>query len=350
MPRYYSGYGESRGGYIWYPSVRVFIAFIGRGGIDVGVSGRFVLLRNRFCGGARLRWMPLWTSRPTLSCLAVGTVILLIMGCARPQGGRRSNRVPGVLTIKGSDTMVHLVSTWAEVYMERHPEAEISVTGGGSGTGFAALLNATTDICAASREMLPKEKRLARDRGITPIRHVVARDGIAVIVHPTNPVDSLSIEQVRKIYIGVYDNWDQVAGQDREIVVFSRDTSSGTYLFFQQHVLRRQDFRASARLLPATSAIVQSVAEDQGAIGYVGLGYALDALDSVKSVAIKGSPDGQAIEPSMESVRSDRYPITRQLRLYTSGEPTGVAASFVAFCLGPEGQSIVQETGYVVAD
>jgi len=271
-------------------------------------------------------------------------------GCGRRHDVQGSADAPGVLIIKGSDTMVHLVSTWAEAFMERHPATEVSVTGGGSGTGFAALLNRTTDICAASRGMMPKEKSVAAERGIRPVSHVVARDGIAIIAHPSNPLESLSLEQVRKIYTGVYDNWSQLGGEDREIVVLSRDTSSGTYLFFQEHVLRRQDFGRGTRLLPATSAIAQSVAEDRGAIGYVGLGFALEATESVKSIAIKASPDGEAIAPSVESVRLERYPVTRQLRLYTSGEPDGLAASFLEFCLGPTGQSIVQETGYVVAN
>lgn len=285
---------------------------------------------------------------------AIGLLVgggLLFGGACRRQAGQPGRRHgASELTIKGSDTMVHLVSAWAEAYMERHEETEISVTGGGSGTGFAALLNGTTDICAASRAMMPREQELARERDVTPRSYTVARDGIAIITHPSNVVDALSLEQLRKIYTGAYDQWSRVGGAEREMVVFSRDTSSGTYVYFQKHVLRKRDFRRDARLMPATSTIVQSVAEDQGAIGYVGLGYALGAGRRVKSLAISKSRDEKTIEPSIESVRSGRYSIARPLRFYTWGKPAGLAASFLQFCLSADGQSIVDETGYVVAE
>lgn len=286
----------------------------------------------------------------TLGWVVIGGGLPCMSGCRRGVGEPETARSATELTIKGSDTMVHLVSLWAERYMQRHDETVISVTGGGSGTGFASLLNGTTDICAASRAMRDQERQLARKRGITPFSYVVARDGIAVIAHPSNRVDSLSIEQVRKIYTGVYDQWSQVGGANQNIVVFSRDTSSGTYLFFQEHVLRRQAFRPDARLMPATSAIVQAVAEDEGATGYVGLGYASGASERIKSLAIRELEGEEAVEPSIESVRSGRYSIARPFRFYTSGEPTGLAASFLEFCLGPEGQSIVHETGYAVVE
>ncbi len=279
--------------------------------------------------------------------VAAGAILLTISSC-NPRGrGTGEAGTPAALTIKGSDTMVHLVSAWAEAFMQEHPRTEISVTGGGSGTGFAALLNGTTDICAASREMMPSETQLARGKGLAPVRSLVARDGIALIVHPSNVVDQLSIEQLRKIYTGAYDNWNQVGGADRPMVVYSRDSSSGTFVYFQEHVLRKRDYRADARMLPATSAIVQSVAEDEGAIGYVGLGYVVESAGGVKVLGIRSAADQPAIKPTVASVESGEYSIARPLQLYTADEPHGLVATFIEFCRGQEGQEIVHASGFV---
>ncbi len=280
-------------------------------------------------------------------CLLVSIFCLTgASSCARPGGGAADSAAT-VLTIKGSDTMVHLVSAWAEAYMREHPETEISVTGGGSGTGFAALLNGTTDICAASRAMMPKERELAEARGQTPRQQTVARDGVAIIVHPSNPLRALSVEQVGKIFTGAVTNWQQVGGPNRPIIVFSRDTSSGTFVYFQEHVLGKRDFSPDARLLPANSAVVQSVAADQGAVGYVGYGFAVEGRGSVTSLAISPGQDQPAVEPSADSIHSGRYVLARPLRLFTLGEPRGLAAAFVEFCLSADGQTIVRRTGYV---
>ncbi len=281
--------------------------------------------------------------------LVAGLALFVTSSCSPHFGGDASGEADRALTVKGSDTMVHLVSAWAEAFMASHPETEISVTGGGSGTGFAALLNNTTDICAASRDMMPKEKELAEQRGMQPATFLVARDGIAIVVHPSNPVTALTKEQLAKIYSGSYDNWSQLGGLDRPIVVLSRDSSSGTFVFFQLQVLNKRDFHPDARLLPATSAIVQSVARDEGAIGYVGLGYAAGSHGSVKIVPIKRAAETPAVTPSVETVRSGEYPIARPLHLYTPGSPSGLAKDFVEFCLGQEGQAIVRNSGYVVA-
>ncbi len=251
------------------------------------------------------------------------------------------------VTIKGSDTMVHLVSTWAEDFMDNHEGADISVTGGGSGTGIAAMLNGTTDICAASRQMKKAEVEMAEQKKITPVRYVVARDGIAVVVNPKNPVSTLTIEQLGKIFTGAYTNWNQVGGPDKPIIVLSRESSSGTYVFFQEHVLGKKDYTTNARLMPATSAIIQATGEDAWAIGYVGLGYALDAGDKVKILAVKADENAPAVVPSEATVISGEYSIARPLQLYTNGEATGTIKEFVDFCLSPAGQKIVRETGYV---
>ena len=253
------------------------------------------------------------------------------------------------VTVKGSDTMVHLVSSWAEAFMRARPDVDVAVTGGGSGTGIAALINGTTDICAASRDMKPKERDEARKQGFEPKEIRVALDGIAVVVNPGNPVSVLTMEQVKKIFSGAVTNWKQVGGADASIIVLSRESSSGTYVFFKEHVLGKEDYTKSARLLPATSAIIQSVSSDATAVGYVGLGYAIEAGSRVKMLRIKADEASPAVTPSEATVKSGEYAIARPLFLYTRGEPTGAVKSFVEFALSAEGQGIVVKTGYVSA-
>jgi phosphate transport system substrate-binding protein len=251
------------------------------------------------------------------------------------------------LTVKGSDTMVHLISTWAEDFMNNQAGSEISVTGGGSGTGIAALINGTTDICAASRGIKEKELKLARDRGITPVEIPVARDGIAVIVNRENPVSELTVAQIGSIFSGGVTNWQELGGPDLPILVLSRESSSGTFVFFQEHVLNKADYTVHARFLPGTSAVVQAVTADRGAIGYVGLGYAAEGGEGIKSLRVKVGPDSSAIEPSEATVQAGAYAIARPLYFYTNGPADGLIKDFIDFCLGPEGQKIVRETGYV---
>ena len=277
--------------------------------------------------------------------LLIAMVLSTASGCSKrsdqSDGGQR------YITIKGSDTMVHLVSSCAEAFMEEQPDIEVSVTGGGSGTGIAALINGTTDICAASREIKEKEKRLAEQRGISPEEITVARDGIAVVVNLRNPASELSMEQLSEIFTGAYARWNQVGGPDEEIIVLSRESSSGTYVFFQEHVLKKQDYTQRAKLMPATSAIIQSVSTDRWAIGYVGLGYALAARDKVKILAIKTEESSPAVFPSEQTVKSGQYVIARPLYLYTNGQAVGTVKDFIDFCLSDQGQVIVRETGYV---
>jgi len=251
------------------------------------------------------------------------------------------------ITIKGSDTMVHLMSAWAEVFMEKNPDIDVSVTGGGSGTGIAAMLNGTTDICAASRKIKDKEIQLAEQKKIAPVETVVARDGIAVITNPGNPVKELTMLQLNEIYTGTSTSWIDVGGVPEKIVLLSRDNSSGTYVFFQEKVLEKEDYAVSARLMPASSAIVQSVSDDKWSIGYVGLGYALEAGEKITVIKVKTSDDSEGVIPSEATIKSGEYPIARPLNLYTNGEPSGAVKSFVDFCISDEGQIIVQETGYV---
>jgi phosphate transport system substrate-binding protein len=251
------------------------------------------------------------------------------------------------LVIKGSDTMVHLVTNWAEAFMNQNPNAEVAVTGGGSGTGIAALINGTTDICAASREMKDKEKELAKEKGAEAKEVIVAKDGIAVVVNPKNPIKELNMQQLAQIFTGVTTQWNQLGGFDEEILVFSRESSSGTYVFFQEHVLKNKDYTPKAKLMPATSAIIESVSSDKGAIGYVGLGYALAAGDKVKILAVKADSNSPAVIPSDQTVINGSYPVARPLYLYVSNKASQNATAFVDFCMSDAGQTIVRESGYV---
>ena len=275
----------------------------------------------------------------------LGIVLLAITGCSRREGSSGSEQT--LITIKGSDTMVHLASSWAETFMQRNPDIEVSVTGGGSGTGIAALLNGTTDICAASRKIKNKELQLALQKNIHPHEIAMAKDGIAVVVHPDNPVNELTLEQLSKIFTDKSFRWSNVGGPDEPIIVLSRESSSGTYVFFQEMVLKKQDYMQDAKLMPATSAIIQSVSTDKSAIGYVGLGYALAAEDKVKIIAVKADDSSPAVMPSDQTVKSGQYPIARPLFLYLNGEPKGTVKQFIDFCLSPEGQAAVKDTGYI---
>ena len=183
-----------------------------------------------------------------IALLSLGT----IAGCSRNADDSEGKTY---ITVKGSDTMVHLASTWAESFMEKHPDIEVSVTGGGSGTGIAALLNGTTDLCAASREIKKKELQLAQQKGLQPQEFVAARDGIAVIVNHKNPVSELTLEQLEKIFTGDFERWNQAGGSEEGILVLSRESSSGTYVFFQERVLQKKDYTPKAKLMPAREAL-----------------------------------------------------------------------------------------------
>ncbi|MFA6241888.1 MAG: phosphate ABC transporter substrate-binding protein [Candidatus Hydrogenedentales bacterium] len=275
-------------------------------------------------------------------CFAAIPLLALSCGPSQQRGGDAN-----AISIKGSDTMLHLATGWADAFMKAHPEKKVSVTGGGSGTGVAALLNGTTDICASSRDLKEEEKKQAAGKGLTLHEHAVARDAIALVVNTANPISELTLEQIRKIYTGEVLAWSQVGGPEEKVVAISRESSSGTYLFFMEHVLDKKDFRTDALLLPATSAIIESVIESPWAIGYVGLGYAVEAAGKVKILGVKPATDQPAVIPSAESVRNGQYSIARPLYLFTEGDETGSVKEFVDFCASPEGLAIIAETGYI---
>lgn len=271
--------------------------------------------------------------------LSVVILSIFLIGCSK-----KTNLKKGI-TIKGSDTMVHLMSTLAEAYMKKNPGSQVSVTGGGSGTGIAALINGTTDICAASREMQEKEKNDAHKNNVNPKEYSIANDGLAVVVNPANPINELTQEQIKKIFTGAYTNWKELGGPDKPIIGYSRENSSGTYVFFQEHVLNKQDYAKTIRLMPATQSIIQAVTDDQWAIGYSGLGYTKDA--KVKIINVKKDDNSPAVTPTIKTVLDKSYSIARPLFLYFNGEPQGEMKSFLDFCMSDEGQKIVEETGYV---
>lgn len=302
----------------------------------------------------KLHSMKTHMTRAIISLVAV--IIVALPGCTKPPAagttpaapsGGASASAKGAVTIKGSDTMVHLVTKWTEEFTKKTPGANIIVTGGGSGTGIAALINGTTDICMASRNMSDKEKADATAKGRAPVEHKVALDGIAIITHKSNPLNDITIEQLEKIYTGAVKNWNEIGGPDQAIIALSRESSSGTYVFFQEHVLQKKDYGEDVRLLPATSAIVQGVEADAGAIGYVGLGYAHGAEGQVKVLPVKAKADAPAVAATVETVRSKEYSIARELYFYTAGEPAGAAKDFLDFVNGPDGQKIVEAEGYV---
>jgi len=248
------------------------------------------------------------------------------------------------LKIKGSDTVLPLTQTEAEEYMKNNKSASIMVTGGGSGVGVAALMNGTTDIAQASRSLKMDEKLKLKDQGKAFKEVIIAYDALAVIVHPTNKVAQLTREQLEAIYTGKIINWKQVGGADQKIVVYSRETSSGTYEFFKEHVLNKKNFAPSALLMPATGAIVQSISQTKGAIGYVGLAY---IEKSVKPIKVSYDQGKTFVAPSVTSAKNKTYPISRPLYYYylTSIEKT--VSPFVKFVLSPAGQQLVLKSGYI---
>lgn len=248
------------------------------------------------------------------------------------------------LKIKGSDTVLPLTQKEAEVYMKKNSGASIMVTGGGSGVGIAALLNGTTDIAQSSRKLKLDEKMKLGDAGKAFKETIIAYDALAVIVNPENKVTQLSREQLEGIFTGKITNWKEVGGDNMKIVVYSRETSSGTYEFFKEHVLKGKNFSPSALLMPATGAIVQSVSQTKGAIGYVGLAYLEKEIKALKVSFDKGKT---YVSPTVETAKSKSYPITRPLYYYylTSVEKT--VSPFVNFVLSPAGQQLVLTTGYV---
>lgn len=249
------------------------------------------------------------------------------------------------ISIKGSDTMLILNQRWAEAYAKVNPAISVAVTGGGSSIGINALINGVTDICAASRPMRQREVERARGRGIIVNEIPVAIDGLAIVVHSSNPINSLTLEQLRRIYIGEITNWSQVGGPNLPIVVFSRDSNSGTYGFFQQNVLQNRNWGKGVRFLPSTSEEAREVSRTPGGIAYGGVAY-FKNKPNLKILGIAVREGAEPVLPNEEEVRSKKYPIWRYLYFYTSGKPKGAIADFIKWVLSPTAQRIAEEVGY----
>ena len=251
---------------------------------------------------------------------------------------------------KGSDTMVNLALAWAEAYRGVRPEVSIAVTGGGSGTGIAALLNGTVEIANASRPMKEDEIAAARAKGIEPVERVVAVDALAVIVHPQNPIHDLTIDQLSDLFTGRVRNWRELGGDDRPVVLVSRETNSGTHVYFLEEVVRRGEkgrkdvFAPQTLLMPSSAGITSEVSRNPNAIGYDGLGY---ITSGEKVVAVARRAGEPFVEPSVESAMQHRYPLSRPLLIYSAGEPTGEIGAYLDWITSPAGQAIVEQLGFV---
>lgn len=281
----------------------------------------------------------------------VGVLVLCAMiswGCLSAQVVEAKNEHS--IKIKGSDTMVNLVQMWAEEYMKENPKELVAVTGGGSGTGVAALIGNSCDIAMSSRTISDKEIALAQKKGVNPKEAIVALDGLAVVVHPKNPVSKLTLDQLAGIFSGKIKRWKEVGGTDENILLLSREVNSGTHVYFKEHVIRKGDkkskeeFSAEALLLPSSQAIADEIKNNVNAIGYYGMGY-VGSDHQVISVAKTAGED--FIEPTEENVVSGHYPISRPLFFYTNGEPKAAVKAFYDFIQSPKGVAIIQQADFV---
>ncbi len=255
-----------------------------------------------------------------------------------------------MIQIKGSDTIVNLSQAWAEEFMTQNPKVSIAVTGGGSGTGIAALINGTTDVANASRKIKKKELDDAQKNGSYPEEFKVAVDALAVIVNPANPVKELTIDQLSDIFTGKITNWNEVGGKDQKILVLSRERNSGTHMYFLEQVLRRgnekgpEQFAPSVLMLPSSEAIINETSTSESAIGYDGLGY---VSAKVKTLAVAKKSGDTFVPPSKETAMNRTYPIWRFLYMYTAFKPRGDIKAFIDFAMSEKGQKIVEDMGFV---
>jgi phosphate transport system substrate-binding protein len=278
-------------------------------------------------------------------------ISILISACGSSSSAQtEQNAASAYIENKGSDTIVNLALAWAEQYQVEHPEARISVTGGGSGTGIAALINGTVGIANASRKISADELKQAEAKGIKPVEHVISRDAIAVIVNPENPVSQLTLQQISDIYSGKINNWSEVGGDNRPIVRLSRETNSGTHVYFLETVLRLGDktnktfFSTNTLLLPSSEGIINEVRQNPNAIGYDGLGYVPKDL---KMIAIAKKAGEAYVLPSVATVNDKTYAVSRDLYMYTAGEATGAIKDYLDWIVSEEAQKIVAKLGFV---
>ncbi len=278
--------------------------------------------------------------RPSARTTSKLALLTLTAGLAMSMS---SQTQAGEITIKGSDTMVVLGQRWAEGYMATKKDATIQVTGGGSGTGISALINGTTDICQASRAMSAVEREKLRDRTNAPgVEIPVARDGLSVYVNASNPLNEIAMDKLKLIYTGKVTNWKELGGPDAKIVVYSRENSSGTYVFFKEHVLNNADYTVRAQSMPGTAAVVNAVSKEKSGIGYGGAAYA----KNIKVLRIKKDAVSPAVAADLAHVMDGSYPLSRPLFFYLRNKPTGEIADFVSWVLSSMGQELVTKVGY----
>ncbi len=285
---------------------------------------------------------------PTILLLAL---LLTITVSCRSDASSAEAGIGRSIQNKGSDTIVNLALAWAETYAVVEPEVSIAVTGGGSGTGIAALINGTVDLANASRSMKETEVEEAQKNGIEPIEHVIATDALAVIVHLDNPVSELTIQEMSDIFTGKITNWAEVGGNDKPIILVSRESNSGTHVYFLEEVIRKGEkentdiFAPQTLLMPSSVGITSEVRRNPNAIGYDGLGYVDPAHEKILAVAIDN--DAPYVLPAVETAADNSYPLSRDLFMYTAGEASGALADYLSWILGPEGQKIVADLGFV---
>ena len=281
---------------------------------------------------------------------ALVLISLVLTGCGAGSASITPVGATEYIENRGSDTLVNLALAWAEQYQQEHPEVRLSVSGGGSGVGLTALINGTVDIANASRQIKPEEAQQAQAEGLQPTAFVVARDAIAVIVHPQNPVAQLTLQQLSDIYSGQISNWSEVGGEDRPTVRLSRETTSETDVYFMETVVtvglkdNHTLFSTDTLLLPSSEGIVNEVRQNPNAIGYDGLGYVPPDL---KTIAVAHGPGEAYVLPSAATVNDLTYPVARDLYMYTAGQPTGAIKAYLDWILSPEAQLVVGRLGFV---
>jgi phosphate transport system substrate-binding protein len=283
-------------------------------------------------------------------CFLLLICSLVLTACGGRANAQADASAKKTIEDTGSDTIVNLALAWAEAYQKIRPDIRVSVSGGGSGTGIAALINKTTDIANASRQISDQEKSDAEKNNIQPHEIEIARDAIGVIVNPMNPVQQLTLQQISDIYSGKLTNWQEVGGEDRPIVLLSRESNSGTHVFFLANVVRLGNskdktlFSPDTLLLPSSEGIMAEVRQNPNAIGYDGLGY---ITPDVKTVAVASKAGAEYVKPSVDTVNNGKYPIARPLFMYTPGEPAGDVETYIDWILSPDGQKIVGDLGFV---
>ncbi len=289
--------------------------------------------------------------RHLLSLLLVLVLLAACTGQTNSSTSAEAGSTAGrAIQNKGSDTMVNLALAWAEAYRVERPDVQIAVTGGGSGTGIAALINGTADMANASREMKASEIEEAKANGFEPVEHQVAIDALAVIVNPANPVSKLTIEQLSQIFTGKITNWQDVGGNNAPIILVSRESNSGTHVYFLETVVRMGNsestevFAPQTLLMPSSVGITSEIQRNPNAIGYDGLGY---VTEHEKLIAVAKDAASPYVLPSVQSGADGSYPIARGLYIYTAGQPTGTIADYLAWIKGSAGQEIVANLGFV---